>query len=149
MSGTQQTEKLLLAAFERLKAGKPEEKSLKEKAIKGKQLVNFTNVAQEAGVSRRLIAHDECPYPNVRALVLAYMASSPRPAASPALIAELRAENRELHRQLELSDTYNAELMLELERLSASRDGKHPEDGVVSNFRQDRRRTPRGAGPTP
>lgn len=140
MVGTKHTEKMLLDAFERLKAGKPRNMALKEKALKGRQLVNFVNVAIEAGVSRSLIAHDGCLYPHVRSSILAYVTSSPKPAVSPALVAELRAEIRDLHRQIELRDTFNAELLLELERLSNDRDGHHPERENVVNFRKDRRR---------
>lgn len=134
-----ETRKMLLDAFERLKAGKPRHNTLRELALKGRQLVNIKNVALEAGVSRRLIGYEGCPYPDVRALILAYMASSPRPAISQALVDELRGEIRELRRQLELRDTYIAELMLELERLTRGRDGDQPEDDTVVNFRKDRR----------
>lgn len=134
------TEALLIAAFERLKAGKPEHPDLKAKARQGRRLVNYSNVALEAGISRRLIAYDDCLYPKVRALIRDYLDSAPRATISQALVDDLRAENRELRRQLELSDTYNAELRLELERLSKSRDGNHPEDETVVNFRRDRRR---------
>lgn len=140
MAKKKDTEALLVAAFERLKAGKPEHPALKIKALLGKRLVNYFNVALEAGVSRRLIGLENCLYPKVRALIRTYLESAPRATISQALVDELRAENRELRRQLELRDTYNAELMLELERLSRGRDGNHPEDGTVVNYRRDRRR---------
>lgn len=134
------TETQLMEAFDRLVSLKPTNSVLKAKVVEGKRLVNFSNVALEAGVSRRLIAYEGCPYPKVRARVLSYLASAPTVRPSTALVKTLRAEIRELMRQLELRDTYNAELLIELQRLSKERGGNHLEDGKVANFRQDRRR---------
>lgn len=143
------TEALLIAAFERLKAGVPTHPELKIKVRQGKRLVSYSNVALEAGFSRGLIAYEGCLYPRARALIRAYLASAPRAEISQAFVDELRAEIRELHRQIELRDTYNAELLLELERLSRGRNGNHPEDGTVVNYRRDRRRRDdRAPGPT-
>lgn len=131
----------LLAAFKRLKDGKPSNIDLKERARQGKRLVNITNVALEAGVSRTLIGFSGCRYDSLRAQILAYVDSNPRSGPSQALVDDLRAEIRRLRAQLELSDTYNAELLIELAGMKRSRDGQHPEDDTVRNFRQDRRRT--------
>lgn len=129
-----------MEALERLKKGKPRHPDVKEKASTGRILVSFTNVALEAGVSRRLVASDGCPYPIVRASIIAFINSAPKASATASLVRELRAEIRDLKKQLELSDTYNAELLLEFRRISKDRGGNVVEDGVVTKFRKDRRR---------
>lgn len=139
-SSKKKTQVLLEEAFERLVAGQPTHPDLKTKALEGKRLVNFLNVALEADVSRRLIAYEGCPYPEVRGRILAYLASAPTGQATPGLVKALRAEMRELQRQLELRDTYNAELLLELEQLQKSRGGYEIERDNVTNFRTNRRR---------
>lgn len=134
-------EEALIAAFKRLRDGKPTSDPLKKKAAAGKRLVTVGNVALEAGVSRTLIGLKGCRYEALREEILAYAAQHPRAPVSTALVDDLRAEIRRLKRQLELSDTYNAELLIENATLKKGRGGNYPEvDGVV-NFRPDRRRT--------
>lgn len=104
--------------------------------------MTIQNVAIEAGVSRTLIGMKGCRYEALADEIRAYANSHPRAQPSTALIEQLRAELRRVKRQLELSDTYNAELLLELSALRKNRDGNYPEDDVVTNFRRDRRHGP-------
>lgn len=132
----------LRAAYKRLRNGNPQNESLKAKAKSGRRLVTISNVALEAGVSRTLIGHQGCRYDALRKEILAFAEHNPRSVVSHALMEALRAEIRFLKSQLELRDTYNAELLIELELYKKNdRGGRHTEDGVVTNFRSDRRRT--------
>lgn len=88
-----------LAAHERLLAGKPRNKKLKERAAAGQLKVNISTVALEAKRARGLIALQNCRYPEVRARILGER-SEPGPVntaadamnALRATIAELRLE---------------------------------------------------------
>lgn len=110
-------EKDFLDALERLKANKPREPELAKKAALGRLKTNISTVAKEANRSRTLIALDDCRYPNVRALILD--ASTPPSEARTAedVIRNLRRENAELRKQLKMADSFNATLILRLNRL--------------------------------
>lgn len=64
--GNEATANALRQAFLRLKEERPKHPDLKELKRNGKLALTFRNVAIEADVSRTLIAHDECDYPEIR-----------------------------------------------------------------------------------
>jgi hypothetical protein len=123
------------AALKRLQSKNPDHPDLKERARTGRRLINVSTVALEASISRTLIGHDGCPYPQLRQDILK-AASEERPALPPTqLVADLRAEIRSLKEQIEMKDTYIAELLLELQRLGGSTDTVN---GSVIDFRRER-----------
>lgn len=134
------TEQALYDAFERLKAGKPGNRDLKARALAGKSLVNITNVAIEAGLSRQLIAHERCRYPEIRQMIHEYMLAARNAGGTLATIRELRGRIREMERKLDLRETHLAELVLENNRLRSKYEPNPPQGGNVVNFRRDRRR---------
>lgn len=84
-------EQALYDAFERLKAGKPRNAVLATRALSsGKSLVNITNVAIEAGLSRQLIAHNHCQYPEMRMIILEYVQAARSSGDTLATVKELR-----------------------------------------------------------
>jgi hypothetical protein len=133
-------EAALLDAFERLKAGKPRNPNLRARALAGQPLVNITNVAIEAGVSRQLIAHDNCRYPEIRRMIREYIRAAEESGSTGARIKDLRDRIRELERKLDLRETHLAELVLENNRLRSKYEPNPPEGDNVVNFRRDRRR---------
>jgi len=134
-------EQALYDAFERLKAGKPRSKALEARALSsGKSLVNITNVAIEAGLSRQLIAHKHCQYPEMRMMILEYVQTAKNSGDTLAALKELRVRVRELERKLDLRETHLAELVLENNRLRSKYEPNPPQGDNVVNFRRDRRR---------
>lgn len=128
-------ERKVRTALKRLQSKKPSHPDLQERARNGRRLINVSTVAREAGVSRTLIGHDGCAYPELRREILA-AAAAERPSPPPTrLVADLRAEVRGLKVQIEMKDTYIAELLLELRRLGGSTD---PANGNVIDFRRER-----------
>lgn len=134
------TEQALYDAFERLKEGKPRNRDLKARALAGKSLVNITNVAIEAGLSRQLIAHKHCQYPEIRKMILEYVQAAKNSGGTLATIRELRSRIRELGRKIDLRETHLAELVLENNRLRSKYEPNPPQGDNVVNFRRDRRR---------
>ncbi len=134
------TEQALYEAFERLKAGEPRNKDLKARALAGMPLVNITNVAIEAGLSRQLIAHKHCQYPEIRKMILDYVQAAKNSGSTLATIKELRGRIRELERKLDLRETHLAELVLENNRLRSKYEPNPPQGDNIVNFRRDRRR---------
>jgi hypothetical protein len=91
-----------LDAIERLKAGRPQNPSLREKVSKGKAVkINIATVAREAHRARGLIARENCRYPEIRQLVL-IEAGAPEvfPRSRDDVIKKLRAEIAELRVRL-------------------------------------------------
>ena len=56
-------------ALERLVNGKPNDKTLRERAAKKTLRITIATLALEAGRSRTLIGSDDCRYPDIRAKV--------------------------------------------------------------------------------
>lgn len=115
------TAKRLEEALQRLRDGTPTNAqvraALEKRQAAGKQynLVSVSNVALEAGVSRTLIGHVDCPYPKVRNAILKAKKASPAAAALRALrqeIAELKTTRTQLI-------TVCASLRAELDRAKA------------------------------
>ena len=99
------TAKKLTEALQRLIDGAPTHPKVRAMLEKRQAagtpygLVTFSNVALEAGVSRTLIGHVDCPYPKVRNAILKAKKSSPAAEIVRALrreIAELKSKNAEL-----------------------------------------------------
>lgn len=131
-------ERNVRSALARLKTRSPAHPELAERAASGRRLINISNVALEAGISRTLIGHDACAYPELRKEIIAAAACEPIRQPKTALVADLRATIRTLARQIELKDTYIAELLLELQRLGGD---PSPGEGNVIDFRRRHRKS--------
>jgi|GEM_PF-4302670 hypothetical protein len=133
-------ERKVRGAIGRLRARQPIHAALKARAEAGRKLINVSTVALEASVSRTLIGHDGCPYPHLRREVLEAASAETRGTPTSKLLAALRAEIRDLQEQLEMKDTYIAELLLENQRLGGSDNGGSPN---VVDFRKKRQKARR------
>lgn len=129
-------ERRLRNALANLRAGSPQHSSLKARAKEGARLINISNVALEAGVSRTLIGHVNCNYPELRKEILQAASEQSTHHSVTAMRTELRREIRFLKTQIEMKDTYIAELLLEIDRLGGGTRGSHES---VIDFRAKRR----------
>lgn len=127
-------------ALQRLLLGEPRNEALREKAGRGLNILSISSVAQEAGVSRTSIGHANCPYPELRLEIIDAIAKQKKAPISQKLVDNLRAEIRDLRRQLKLRDVYLAELVLEgrVEKTGSFR--PTPSGENVTQFRRDRRK---------
>lgn len=100
----------LRQAIWNIERGTPTAPELQAAALAGRLRVSVTTVAKEAGVSRTLIGHDECPYPDVRSDVLKHKVS--KVAELERRVLELQGEVKELRRLLAARDSAHAELTL-------------------------------------
>ena len=110
---SEDTSSALLLAIERLKAGKPNHPALIQAAADGRLRITVTNVAKESGFSRTLFGYRDCPYPEVRAAILA--SHDPSTSSRETLteqVARLRHEVAELEDKLVARDTAYAELVV-------------------------------------
>jgi len=97
-------EQEFLDAIVRIQEGKPRNKELKERAARRALALNPSTVAREAGHSRTLIGKEkDCRYPRVRKKIEeAKVAKNTLPTTYTELIVTLRADKKELSRQLNL-----------------------------------------------
>jgi len=114
---TDPVEKDFLLALERLQAGKPKDKKLLAAAKAGKLRISITTVAAEAGHSRTLIGHKGCKYPSVRDRVLGLKTDPANPTRLQDIVAARRQDVARLSRELKLSQSQNAALVVRVLRL--------------------------------
>lgn len=107
----------LEAAFARLVIGEPATPKLRKAAEAGRLRVNIATVALEAGRSRTLIGHDNCPFPDLRRRILELKNEGPtaRHARHALKVANRRVA--ELTKQLAERDSIQAALVLDRERM--------------------------------
>ena len=104
-------EERLNSAVDRILANEPKDTALRRLAIAKKLRLNFSNVAREVPCSRTLIGFVDCPYPNVRARILALMTTeSARGLANQ--IERLKEEVAMLNAEIQARDTAYAELVI-------------------------------------
>lgn len=106
------------AAIDRLLAGKPRNRKLRDLADSGRLSTTFANVALEAERSRSLIAHKNCAYQEVRSRIVALMESDSRADGNTTQdkIAKLRLEVAHLKEQLAAALDVQVESLLARER---------------------------------
>lgn len=110
---SEDTRSALFLAIERLKAGKPNHPALRQAAADGRLRITVTNVAKESGFSRTLFGYSDCPYPEVRAAILASHAPSTSDRETlKEEVARLRHEVAVLEDKLVARDTAYAELVV-------------------------------------
>ncbi|MBO7825954.1 hypothetical protein [Burkholderia pseudomallei] len=71
------TEQAFLLALARLQCGNPEHPRLRESLTNGKLRITIATIAEEAGHSRTLIGHENCPYLETRLTILDAIKNSP------------------------------------------------------------------------
>jgi len=103
-----------LAAFDRLKLGKPRDPKLAAQAKIGALRMTVTSLAREAGHSRTLIGHQQCKYPRVRDKLIALRCDPEMPTRLTDIVDKKREEAATLRRQLALAHTENAALVIRL-----------------------------------
>jgi hypothetical protein len=116
----------LEAAFARLIMGEPTNPQLIKSAAAGRLRVNIATVALEAGRSRTLIGHDNCPFPDLRRRILELKNEGPtaRHARHALKIANRRIA--ELTKQLAERDSIQAALVLDRERMRREAEAIQP-----------------------
>jgi len=107
----------LLAALDRLKAGVPKNRKLLILAKQNALKVNVTTVAQEAGRSRTLIGHSNCPYPHVRNRILAMRRGQGEPTRLQDVLANKRQETVRLKRDVQNLASHCAVLIVRAAQL--------------------------------
>ena len=110
-------EQELLAALDRLKAGKPKNKDLLLLAKEGKLRISVSTVAQEAGRSRTLIGHAKCQYPHVRDKILAMRHGKGEPTRLQDVLANKRQETARLKREVQNLASHCAALIVRAAQL--------------------------------
>lgn len=128
-STRKEMEEYLLEAWTRVKEGRPNNPRLVELRKKGRLKVTISSVAEEAGVSRTLIAFDGCRYPDVRQKILGV---SPAGEDIPVRIKtnmrevnnDLREINRILEQRLKVSLSEQAAVINRMMKLEAEYDDK-------------------------
>lgn len=122
----------LLAAVARVKEGRPENPDLAVLAKQGKLKTNSTTVSKEAGVSRTLIGHDKCRYPNVRRAICEKDAAAEElpvrvPTDMRTTNAALRQINRILEQRLKVSLSEQAAMLSRMQKLDTEYENKADE----------------------
>lgn len=110
-------EQELLAALDRLKAGKPKNKDLLALAKEGKLRISVSTVAQEAGRSRTLIGHAKCQYPHVRDKILSMRHGEGEPTRLQDVLANKRQETAKLKREVQNIASHCAALIVRAAQL--------------------------------
>lgn len=112
----------LLAALDRLKAGKPKNKDLLVLAKQGKLRISVSTVALEAGRSRTLIGHAKCQYPHVRDKVLAMRHGEGEPTRLQDVLANKRHETTRLKREMQNLASHCAALIVRAAQMQEKND---------------------------
>lgn len=110
-------EQELLAALDRLKAGKPKNKDLLALVKEGKLRISVSTVAQEAGRSRTLIGHAKCQYPHVRDKILSMRHGEGEPTRLQDVLANKRQETTRLKREVQNLVSHCAALIVRAAQL--------------------------------
>lgn len=126
LDGGNETAKDFIVALRRLQAGEPTNDDLKGRLADGKLRINIATVALESGHSRRLIGHDDCPFPETRSAILLAVTGDPevKKETLKQEIARLRNANSELRDKLDVMATSNAELLI---RFDMAMEGFYPD----------------------
>lgn len=116
----------LEAAFARLVIGEPVTPKLRVAVEAGRLRINIATVALEAGRSRTLIGHDNCPFPDLRRRILEMKEEGPtaRQARQALKVANRRIS--ELTQQLAERDSIQAALVLDRERMKLEAEAAQP-----------------------
>lgn len=107
----------LEAAFARLVIGEPANPKLKNAAEAGRLRVNIVTVALEAGRSRTLIGHDNCPFPDLRRRILELKNEGPTARHARHALKVANRRIAELTKQLAERDSIQAALVQDRERM--------------------------------
>lgn len=116
------TELKLMEALQRLVSGVPKEARLRKLVLTGKLRITISGVAQEAGLSRTLIAHEKCKYPRARAAVLKAANPPGRSRTAVEVINRLREENTEFREAVRIRDSINAAFLRQFHAMEAMSD---------------------------
>lgn len=119
--------KYLKAALDRVIAGTPNNPDLIALARKRRLKVNITNVTKEAGVSRTLIGFEDCRYPSIREEILGIKLPVRTKTDMRSVNADMRAHNKKLENQLEMSLSEQAALLIRISRMASQFDDKMEE----------------------
>lgn len=130
------TERKIEEAIARLERGEPINRELSKKVKLGTLRITISSVALEAGVSRTLIGHKNCPYPQLRARILSFRKGAPAEGTLLAANKKLRAENAEAKRNAKLELSLRAALLRRMRNLELA-------------VRREQRRNERILGPKP
>lgn len=109
-----------LAAFERLKNGRPNHPRLVELGKRGCLRVNVSTVALEAGRSRTLIGTDTCRYLTVRRLIQQEGVQGPARITQESVINSLRERIADLRGKLQQARSLLAAQRITIEAMSSS-----------------------------
>ncbi|WP_143745630.1 hypothetical protein [Massilia sp. KIM] len=120
-------EKHLIDAWERIKAGNPENPRLLELAKKGRLKASPSSVAEEAGVSRTLIGYDDCRYAAVRRKILGEKLPSRAPTDMRSINSSLRQLNRTLEQRLKVALSEQAAMINRIRKIELEYDDKREE----------------------
>lgn len=116
----------LEAAFARLLIGEPATPQLKKAAEAGRLRVNIANVALEAGRSRTLIGHDNCPFPDLRRRILGVKEEGPTARQARHALKVANRRIAELTQQLAERDSIQAALVLDREKMRLEAEAVQP-----------------------